>query len=144
MRRRIAVTSDEVGKESTGAARPEKKSFLEWTYAFLILIWGDPKSRMPMFLIALGASGVLQQWWLPLVYAIVVQRTTVERRTTQCRRVNCILGRPSILHYWTLHLDCTQLGSVLSLAVRNWTSLAAWPASHQETLSHALEPVSLY
>ncbi len=76
LKRRIALTSDEVGKESklAGAARPEEKSFLEWTYAILILIWGDPKSHMPMFLIALGASGILQQWWLPLVYAIVVQR----------------------------------------------------------------------
>ena len=76
VKRRIALTSDEVDKESklAGAARPEEKSFLEWTYAILILIWGDPKSRMPMFLMALGASGILQQWWLPLVHAIVVQR----------------------------------------------------------------------
>jgi hypothetical protein len=76
IKQRIALTSDELGKESkiAGAPSPKEKSVLEWTYAVLTLILGDPKSRMPMFLLALGASGIFQQWWLPLVHAIVVDR----------------------------------------------------------------------
>ena len=44
--------------------------FFGGTKDILTLILGDPKSRVPKFLMAAGLAGMLSQWWVPFILAI--------------------------------------------------------------------------
>ncbi len=42
---------------------------LEQCKDILKLLLGDPKSRIPKFLMTIGVSGIVSPWWLPIVYS---------------------------------------------------------------------------
>lgn len=46
---------------------------LESLHSILRLLIGDPKSRVPKFLMAVGAGAMLSKWWVPIVHAAAIK-----------------------------------------------------------------------
>ncbi|QDV55393.1 hypothetical protein Mal33_13640 [Rosistilla oblonga] len=54
--------------------------YLDFAFDVLSLVWGDPITRIPKFLLVAGVSLIASPWWLPFIYQVVETRFGIDTR----------------------------------------------------------------
>jgi hypothetical protein len=112
-----------------GERRPQLPRYghhiLDFLYDSLKLIWGDPRARIPRFLIASGVAAVVSPWWLPIAGEIFASYLGLDRdRITRFDTTVFYSGWAFIaigIYLW-VRFRGDASGTKMSEVLRSWES----------------------